>query len=188
LDAGGRAAFLYDLLHHDLSGVNLRDVPATEALRQQKVLSLAPNERWLFDKLMAGRWLPTHESWKTIVPKAALHDDYIHSLQRVGVERRSTQTELGMFLSKVFPGAEPVQKSIDGKRQWCWRLHDLATCRVAFDAATNSVHPWNQTSRMGATPMQCRETRSIVRMTSARQARSGTNTGPAPLVAHGPRA
>lgn len=144
LNAGGRAAFLHDLLHHDLSGVNLRDVPATEALRQQKVLSLPPNERWLFDKLMAGRSLPTHETWETIVLKDALHDDYILSSRRVGVDRRSTQTELGMFLSKIFPGVETVQRLIDGKRRWCWRLHDLATCRAAFDAATHSSHPWSR--------------------------------------------
>jgi hypothetical protein len=40
LETGGRAALLYDLLHHSLADLDLREVPYTEALREQKVLSL----------------------------------------------------------------------------------------------------------------------------------------------------
>ena len=142
LDAGGRAAMLHDLLHHDLTGVNLRDVPQTEALRQQKILSLSPDERWLFDKLMAGRWLPEHERWETFVRKDQLHDDYIRQLQKVGIERRRTETELGMFMARMFPHADTKRPRMDHERHRGWVWATLATCREAFDSATRSKHPW----------------------------------------------
>jgi hypothetical protein len=144
LDQGGRAAFLYDLLHDNLSAFNLRNVPSTEGLREQKVLSLQPNQRWLFDKLMAGRWLSTHDGWVTLVSKEAVHDDYVLSLQRAGVERRGTQTELGMFIGKILPDAKTVRRTLDGRRCWCWTLPTLQASRMAFDAATSSAHPWNE--------------------------------------------
>jgi Family of unknown function (DUF5906)/Domain of unknown function (DUF3854) len=143
LDGGGRAALLYDLLHQPIER-NLRDVPETEALREQKVLSLAPNERWLFDKLMAGRWLPEHDDWQTSVSKDHLHENYVVSLQRLGVERRRTETELGMFLTKILPTAQSKRVWIDEppRRVWVWIYPDLKTCRSAFDKATRSQHPW----------------------------------------------
>jgi hypothetical protein len=142
LENGGRAAMLHDLLNRDLAGVQLRDVPATEALRQQKVLSLSADERWLFDKLMAGCWLPEHDQWERFVRKDQLHDDYIRQLQKVGIDRRRTETELGMFLTRMFPHATTKRLRLDQTLRRGWICADLATCRQAFDAATRSTHPW----------------------------------------------
>jgi hypothetical protein len=141
---------LHDLLVHDYSNINLRSAPATEALRQQKVLSLQPHERWLLDKLMAGRWLPDHDDWQRVVAKDALHEDYVRSLQRIGVERRSTETELGMFLNRVIDGLRSERRLVtferDHKtvtaRKYTWLFPDLASCRATFDRVTHSRHPW----------------------------------------------
>ena len=145
LETGGRAGFLHDLLKFDLSGVNLRAVPATEALRQQKVLSLLPHHRWLFDKLTEGRWLPAHEGWVREVWKDAIHDDYLLRLQKLGVERRSTETELGMLLNKMFPTLRTVRRldAHDVRRQM-WVFPDLEVCRADFNAATQTAHPWDE--------------------------------------------
>jgi hypothetical protein len=144
LDNGGRAALLADLRHYDLSTFNVRAVPQTDALRVQKVLSLDANARWLFDKLMAGRWLPEHDDWHTDVLKDALHDDYIKTLQKLGVDRRRTETELGMFLVKFLAGKLETKRKRDnqGKLQWWWCCSNLSACRLAFDRATHSHHPW----------------------------------------------
>ena len=144
IETGGRAALLHELLQHPIGDLDLRAVPHTEALREQKVLSLAPNERWLFDKLMTGRWLPqVHDGWVPLVAKDDLHDDYITSLQRVGVERRGTETELGMFIAKLLgQEAQPTRRMISGKLRWAWLFSNLAACRQAFDRATHSWHPW----------------------------------------------
>jgi hypothetical protein len=50
----GRAAMLYDLLHMDLSGFNVRDVPKSAAKTEQKLLTLRGTEAWLLEVLQDG--------------------------------------------------------------------------------------------------------------------------------------
>ena len=140
---GGREAWLDALLRVPLDDFDIRAVPGTDALRQQKVLSLAPNERWLFDKLNVGRLLPTHSGWERSVLKDDLYDDYIARLQKAGVERRATETELGIFLNRILgPQLASKRRMCKGLRHWYWDWEELKTCRDAFDAATQSRHPW----------------------------------------------
>jgi hypothetical protein len=142
---GGRAALLYELLNHPIGDLDLRAVPSTEALREQKVLTLPPAQRWLFDKLTSGRLSPDHDDWQSFVTKDALHADYIASLQKLGVDRRRTETELGMFLKKIMgTTVESTRRLVDRKRVWLWQWADLETCRAAFDRATHSRHPWKR--------------------------------------------
>ena len=55
LDNGGYEALLYHLLHEvDLDGFNVREVPQTEALRQQRDHSLPPLEAWWCELLETG--------------------------------------------------------------------------------------------------------------------------------------
>ena len=44
MENGGREAMLHELLEYDYSDINLREPPATEALLDQKLLSLEPHE------------------------------------------------------------------------------------------------------------------------------------------------
>jgi hypothetical protein len=132
---------LHDLLHYDTAAINLRAAPGTEALRQQKVLSLLPNERWWFDKLMSGELLPG-DGWPSFVVKETLHDDYVRCLQKVGADRRATETELGMFISRMVPKVKTERHSVGDKRPRCWTLSNLDLCREAFNQATHSAHPW----------------------------------------------
>ena len=50
----GRAAMLYDLLHMDLSGFNIRAVPKSAAKTEQKLLSLGGTTAWLYRVLHDG--------------------------------------------------------------------------------------------------------------------------------------
>ena len=84
-----------------------------------------------------------HEQWETWVSKDAVHEDYIRGLQKAGVDRRGTETELGMFITKVFAaGVRTERRTVDGRRRWGWTLPNLSDCRAAFDAITHSSHPW----------------------------------------------
>jgi hypothetical protein len=51
LEGGGLAAMLHGLLAYDLSGFNVRAIPQTKALLEQKLLSQAGVEAWLYDCL-----------------------------------------------------------------------------------------------------------------------------------------
>ena len=50
----GLAAMLYDLLRHDLSDFNHRDIPTTQGLIDQRKLSLPIPQRWWLDVLSRG--------------------------------------------------------------------------------------------------------------------------------------
>ena len=52
LESGGYEAMLHDLLHHDLTGFDVRDVPDTKkGLQEQKKLSLSVDRAWWMDVL-----------------------------------------------------------------------------------------------------------------------------------------
>ena len=54
MDAGGYEAMLHDLLAWDLSGFNVRDIPSTKALTDQKINSLRGPDRFLHDAIREG--------------------------------------------------------------------------------------------------------------------------------------
>ena len=54
MKAGGYEAMLHDLLALDITTFNVRDVPITEGLQQQKKLSLQTTEAWWVDCLERG--------------------------------------------------------------------------------------------------------------------------------------
>ena len=69
LEAGGRAALLADLLAFDLSTVNLRQIPRTEALLEQKIRSLDSVESWWFERLKDGATTRNGTEWLRMIRK-----------------------------------------------------------------------------------------------------------------------
>jgi hypothetical protein len=143
---GGREALLHHLRTLDLDGFQVRDVPKTEALRDQKLLSLDTEEEWWYQKLLEGRTLRNGDSWETEVRKDALVDDFIHYTQRFNVTRRGSATALGKFLSRVCPGLNQTQRMAiweevvgDGysrrveKRTYFWELPTLEKARERWE-------------------------------------------------------
>jgi hypothetical protein len=147
MDNGGRAAMLYDLLHADLSTFEVRDIPPTAALLEQKLLSMPPVEKWWYQKLWTGRLLTGHKRWERVVSRDLLHGDYIETLREVGVSHKSMQTELGMQLGKLVPGnihASPRRRdpAARGGRTRTWSFPTLAECRRFFDRLSRGSHEW----------------------------------------------
>jgi Family of unknown function (DUF5906) len=63
--AGGYQAMLHDLLRRDLTDFNVRDVPNTEGLQEQKKLSLPTPEAWWMDVLHRGYATSRNLGWMT---------------------------------------------------------------------------------------------------------------------------
>ena len=135
LNDGGRAALLHDLLGFDLLTVNLRQIPRTAALLEQKFNSLDPIEAWWLECLEAGTPTRSLSHWPELVSAQALYADYIVSAEQTGVYRRSTQTQLGMKLRKLLPAVERVRRTADlGEgRSWHYQLPPLEVCRKHFE-------------------------------------------------------
>lgn len=146
LDTGGREAFLHLLLTHDLQRFDVRDVPATDALRDQQCLSMGGLYEWWYAKLAAGAVLETDDGWEREVPVSSLGYDLRMYLQGFGRER-ATLTKLGLFLEKVLPDGWPKTtrlrtpmevRTTDGalqliERPRVYQIPGLAQCR----------HHWN---------------------------------------------
>jgi hypothetical protein len=112
MESGGREALLHMLMTLDLSGFQVRDVPKTAALHEQKLLSLEPIQEWWYTKLRDGTLLADHDKWETTVMADALIEDYLEYSKDFGVSRRGNQTIVGQFLSHVTPGIFPRRKRL----------------------------------------------------------------------------
>lgn len=148
LKDGGYESLLHFLLTYDLTGFNVRDMPKTEALQEQKLYSLAPEEEWWFDILSGGQLLDTHLEWEQEVECTALQEAFYERMKMVGIQRRASPTALGKFLQRVLPRGYPrsYQKIVtrtvtDGQgfsfeqkaRPRHYGLPTLAECRRHFE-------------------------------------------------------
>jgi hypothetical protein len=83
MEAGGYQAMLHDLLEFDLTGFNVRDVPITEGLQQQKKLSLGTADSWWMEVLHRGYVLQSRHGlhhhfgeWQELVSTEVLYTSY----------------------------------------------------------------------------------------------------------------
>jgi Family of unknown function (DUF5906)/Primase C terminal 2 (PriCT-2) len=140
-DHGGKEAMLHDLQRRDLTHFNIRKVPQTKALAEQKQQSMDPHHKWFFEKLvagdlMSGKQVNLFPAWGPVT-KAALHDDYVESVKIIGASRRSTETELGTFLKKMLPPGFPKTSkpwnSALNRQAPTWEFPPLDDCRKQFE-------------------------------------------------------
>lgn len=142
---------LHDLLQVDLSKVNLRQIPRTEALLEQKLRSLDTVESWWFERLAAGAPTTKLEFWKHDVPVDDLFDDYIASADKIGVRRKSEMTAFGIKMRRLIPDLKRQRLSVsvghmESRRLWCYLLPPLNECREVFEREINQAVAWDRDS------------------------------------------
>ncbi len=155
LDAGGYEALLYMLRTKDLADFDVRSIPKTAGLADQKLLSYSPMEDWWYQKLKSGD-LTVDGGWTDGVPTAVLHDDYIrHAKSYQSFKARSSATMLGMFLKRVVPEGWKARARISGRHEieieghtrfvtnpWIYRLPELDVCRRIWDEDFGGPFDW----------------------------------------------
>lgn len=94
-----------NLLHffqtYPLATFNVRSVPNTRALRDQKLLSMSSEVEWWHGKLEDGSLMRGHVAWNEPILKSALTDDYLIYAQRLASRNRSTASALGRFFARA---------------------------------------------------------------------------------------
>lgn len=128
LKAGGRSAMLYELLEYQIDEKMLRTPLSTAAKSDITAQSLKHIEHWWLELLESG--CIQNNEWPTEIVKRDLHQNYLEFLERhhkASRERRSTETEMGMFLRKFTPVTQ--QLSVNGKVERVVFLPPLARCR-----------------------------------------------------------
>lgn len=147
MENGGQEALLHHLLTYDLKGYNVRAVPDTDALREQKLLSLGVEEEWWYTKLVEGRLSERDPDWAGSFRKGALVDDYIAYTRRFNISKRGNQTALGRFLARVVPKLSTVQRDAEWEemtndgyirkmrgRAYFWVFPSLEECRRIWES------------------------------------------------------
>ncbi len=142
---GGRAAMLADMLAYPIRDRDLRKPLVTGAKTHVTTQSLKPIEHWWYEALQRG--VIKDDDWPTEIRKAELHASYLDFLDRVhknGRERRSTETEMGMFLRKFSP-LSATRFTVSRRQERFMLLPSLKECREAwirmFHWAEN--HEWD---------------------------------------------
>ncbi len=151
LNSGGREALLYDLMHYDLAGINLRKIPRTPALLDQKLASLDSVDQWWYGRLWDGDLTQGGRRWGGSVPFSTLYADYLAQAERVGWRRRTADNAMGKRLRQLVEvDGLKVHRTRDydpeagqsGRRVWMLDFPPLADCRAAWDATMGQADDW----------------------------------------------
>jgi Family of unknown function (DUF5906)/RepB DNA-primase from phage plasmid len=153
LNRGGYERLLFELLSFDLSQVELRVIPKTDALLDQKIETLPPEKAWWLDVLKNGRlpWCDLDNPAKC--PGKALFNSYINHTKTTGIFRRKIETAIGMFIRTVVPKDAgfytkvesytfPTALGIEVDRGTVYTFPPLVKCRQAFDEMLGQNIKW----------------------------------------------
>lgn len=152
---GGLKAFLHFLLTRNLLGFDVRTVPKTQALQEQKEYSMSSEAEWWRAKLDDGRLLPHHDGWQRECITYDLLHDYLQHLRCFGKAVRSSRARLANFLKRACPEElqtirkrTPVEATMmDGNRvivafPYFWVFPALDACRQHWDATFGGPYTW----------------------------------------------
>jgi hypothetical protein len=150
MNHGGREALLHYLLNFDLSGVNLRVIPTTEALRDQQIASMGHEEAWLLDLLMNGQ-LPILEkvgdSGAVVCSKQAVYRSYVRHAQLTGTLHRSIEIKISTFLKKQIGVNGDYRRrgnNDDANGTRCFKFPSLKECRERFSKSVGQEFNWHE--------------------------------------------
>lgn len=156
---GGLAAFLYALLHRDITDFNVRSVPRTSALGDQKRQSLRGPARWLFDCLqmggIPGDILGVRTDWGqegVRIEKERAYDSYVAACKRYR-ERPVAVEQFGKEVKRVLHDCAKTSRArrrshgwsarSDGGRVYMWEFAPLHECRARVERYLDIEMDWD---------------------------------------------
>ena len=121
MDSGGLEAMLHDLLHRDITNFDVRAIPDTDELREQKALSLPNLDRWWLAVLSRGYlWRSRHGApwfteWHEFYTTTLLMNSYLQWCDANRPFDRKSELQLGTFFTDIYKpsrprGAHPVHE------------------------------------------------------------------------------
>jgi hypothetical protein len=113
MENGGLAAMIHDMLRYDITGFEVRDVPATAALKTQKTLSLPSLERWWL-AVLSRKFLwksrhgaPWFKDWHEFYTTELLERSYGQWCDEHRPYDRKSRQQLGTFFARVYQPSRP---------------------------------------------------------------------------------
>jgi hypothetical protein len=144
---------LNELLHRDISRLNVRSVPNTAGLADQKIRSLRGFEAWWHEILQEGTipgvvsddspFAAVEGHWTDTVKvnRDTLYRDYRDFSKEKKEYRPEDKSRLGKFLRRYFPGLAEGRPRQPGtsQRDRLYVFPSLSECRAAFEKVIGSV-------------------------------------------------
>jgi Family of unknown function (DUF5906) len=121
MENGGLGAMIYDMLHRDISGFEVRDVPETGALADQKKHSLDSLDRWWLNVLERGFvWRSRHGAadsagWGEFYTTELLNQSYLQWCGDNRVHYPQSRTQLGSRMRELYQWSRPRGMNIIGE-------------------------------------------------------------------------
>lgn len=143
---GGAAALLNYLKAFDLSSINLRLVPATHALQDQKLQALNTTDQWLYNALMSGEIRENRVAGNCLnfgdeAPKSEIYQIYCSSINKFQAPVKESAFWKAMRgYANLF--TKECYKSVAGKRFRTVHINTLEAGRFIFDATNDLNVDW----------------------------------------------
>lgn len=149
---GGFENLLHFLLNHDLSNFDVRKLPQTQALQDQKVHSFDSLQAWWFVKLQDSKQLAQHSGWEEEVSVLEMSLDFIEYTKQFNLSQRGSAIKVGQFLMRACPvgslkktqGRDKIQlgnKIID--RPYYYHFPGIVVLREWWDKKFGGPYNWN---------------------------------------------
>lgn len=147
---GEAPAFLDYLLNYDISDFEVRDVPQTEALIEQKLATLLGMDRWWYDVLSDGA-LPVigfdPANWiddQVLVERTDLRSNYEDRIRRSRYQGEAVTSEIfGRRLRELVPGLQNCRPTVSGTRLRMYVMPPLHEAREAFEKRMGGKISWD---------------------------------------------
>lgn len=147
---GGLQALMHYLLHFDYSQINIRAIPTTTALLEQKEASLGPIVRWWKDGLWRGSLGASDTRWPEgeLIPVGQLHEMCLEETKKLGERRMMPMNVFAKRLRDFFPDPKVVRPSNKGTgdRKRSYLIPPLDECRQRYDALMGVRSDWPDVS------------------------------------------
>lgn len=154
IETGGREAMLHDLLQVDLSGVDLRDIPQTEASELQKHLSMDNLRSFWFQILRHGALLFSRDEWGDgEVEVRAFYREYLEYCKEQNERYVHNEVIFGKLIRKLCPpdSISRVRRLMlvmsglqQERRAWVLHFHQgLKAYQNWFDKLMEKRIDWN---------------------------------------------
>lgn len=153
MDNGGPAALLHYLMNYDISNFQVRNVPDSEALAEQKIEGLRNIEKWWLEVLQSGSVydqqygdLIDQDEWEKnvmVVDKQRLRAHYANWMhgRRYSGEVLSDNA-FTKRLQVMAPRVDVTRRRIGGSRANVFIIPNLHECREGFQNYLGSTFAW----------------------------------------------
>ena len=158
MNNGGHEALLHHLLTLDISDIDLRTIPTTKALEEQKFQSMTGYEKFWFERLQEGEINPDYpEGWPDMVPCNVLRNIYLVQIGKASNGYKGFETEFGLALGKLCPSIIKKRKVLQTSNSQpvsVYFLPSLDQCRADFMSSSGMTIEWQNLELDGDPPFK----------------------------------